>query len=186
MHPQQRKRRLFFFKGCSFENNQFVFKNFLPLFKENQQLFPVRKLYKNCTKVAKIINMNYNIVININMNLRESLMKLGTIRRWCITAEKWLMGTPPSNPRKEMLKTWNSTCKFRGTWWKKKNPTEDVNNCGAGEIHLTTSRNSLVLFTIEFKTLCHSESADGFHRSYKKNSLWGSWINHRTRKSPNC
>ena len=53
--------------------------------------------------------------------------------------------------------------------WEKK--AEDVNNCGAGEIHLAISRNSVVLFAIEYKTLRNSESADRFHRSYKENSL---------------
>jgi len=48
---------------------------------------------------------------------------------------------------------------------------EDMKNCGAGETHLAVSRNSVVLFTAEFKTLCHPESAHRFHRSYKENSL---------------
>lgn len=47
-----------------------------------------------------------------------------------------------------------------------------VNNCGAGEIHLVFSINNIVLVTIEFKTLCHSESASNkFHRRDKENSL---------------
>lgn len=43
-----------------------------------------------------------------------------------------------------------------------------MNNCGTGKIHLIISKTSIVLFTVELKTPCHSESADRFRIGVSK------------------
>lgn len=50
----------------------------------------------------------------------------------------------------------------------RKKKAEDMNNCGTGKIHLIISKTSIVLFTVELKTPCHSESADRFRIGVSK------------------